>query len=297
MEENKQDKRVSGFLEEDKIFLEDLKQVDVEQNWERFVQSTSIESTLHQNYAYRQKNWFLIRIAAAVILLLLAIGTFYFTGRESAHQIIRASTETQGMDLTLSDGTAISLNRGATISYPEILKRRKREISLEGEAFFQVAPGARSPFIVHTDQWAVKVLGTSFNVKEDQGILEVGVVQGTVLVFEEGKRNQAIRVSAGEKCVCNASTGERHIERVQSENYLYWKTKKLIYRDELLAAVISELESYFGQRIVVTDSLILQNRWTSTHEDQDLSEILEEFCLYFDLKQISENDTIFLERK
>lgn len=298
MKKNNPDKKFTSFLKEDHVFLEDLKKVDVEQNWQRFLKSLSRDSDLPQTYSLYKRKRFYVRIAAAVLLLLLTISTFYVINNQAATQIVRASTESQTMELTLSDGSAIALNHGTALTYPEKLKRRKREVCLDGEAFFQVEHADKIPFYVYMDEWRVKVLGTSFNLKvEDNGNIELGVVQGTVLVFEEGKQDLAIRVPAGERCVINTLTGESHTMVVQSMNYLFWRTKKLIYRDESLSNVIRDLESNFKQKIIVTDPLILQNRWTSTHEGQEINEILGELCLYFNLEQISENDTIFLEMK
>lgn len=298
MEKNNPDTKLTSFLEEDQLFLEDLKRVDVENNWIRFLQSTSGETTLHRTSPFIKRNRILIRMAAAMLLLLLAIGTLYVTGNRPDHQIVRASTQSQLMQLTLSDGTAITLNKESTLIYPEKLNRREREVNLEGEAFFKVEHAEKSPFYIHMGEWTVKVMGTSFNLKANRtGLIEVGVVQGRVLLYEKGKQDQAFTLVAGEKCVCNTATGKSHSAIIHSENYLFWKTKKLIYRDEALANVISELDSQFEQRIIVSDPLLLQNRWNSTHEGQNLNEILDELCLYFNLEHISKNDTIFLQRK
>jgi ferric-dicitrate binding protein FerR (iron transport regulator) len=292
------DIKLNKFLEEDQVFREDLSRVDVEKNWERFLLSTLHGPSPGQTPSLTKRNRFLIRMAAAILLLLLAVSTFYFTDKRPAIQIIQASTDSQKMELRLSDGSAITLNKATKLSYPEKLKRGKREVYLEGEAFFQVEHAENSPFYIHMTDWTVKVLGTSFNLKMDpRGQIQVSVVKGTVLFYEEGKLDQAIRVTAGERCICNMLTGESQSEPILSENYLYWKTQKLIYRDAPLSQVIGELASQFEQTIIVTDPLVSQNKWTSTHEDQDLSEVLEELCVYFDLEQFSANDTIFLLRK
>ena len=295
---NDPDIKLTSFLKEEKIFVEDLKKVDVEKNWERFLKTTSGEKATRRKYSLGKRNKFLVRSAAAIFLAVLGITSFYLASNRSAQQIIKASTDSQLMELTLSDGTAITLNKETILIYPEKQKRRKREVSLEGEAFFQVEHAAKSPFYIHMGEWTVKVVGTSFNLKtDDTGHIEVRVVQGKVLVYEKGNHDQAIKLVAGEEFVRNTVTGEAHKAKIQSENYLYWKTKKLIYRDEPLDKVLSELESQFGQKIIVSDPLLIQNRWNSTHEGQKLSEILDELCLYFNLEYNLKDDTIFLQRK
>ena len=298
MENNDPDKKLSNFLEEEKVFLEDLKKVDVENNWERFLHSTSQEHALDRNKHFIQRKHFFIRIAAAILLLLIAISTLYLTGNGPAHQIVRASTDSRQMELILSDGTSILLNEESTLSYPGKLKRGKREVSLAGEAYFQVERAEKSPFYIYIGKWNVKVVGTSFNVKEDaSGKIEVGVVQGEVLFYEKGKLDRAISLTAGERCVYSPSTGQIQTTNSQSLNYLYWKTKKLTYRDESLSNVFNDLEILFKQKITISDPLILESRWNSIHENQDLHDILDELCLYFDLEYIQKDDTILVQSK
>jgi ferric-dicitrate binding protein FerR (iron transport regulator) len=61
----------------------------------------------------------------------------------------------------LPDGTKVSLNRGSKISYPSTFEGQTREITLQGEAFFDVAHDAQHPFIIHAQGADIKVLGTS----------------------------------------------------------------------------------------------------------------------------------------
>ncbi len=298
MEKIDPDTKLTRFLEEEKVFLEDLKKVDVENNWKRFLQSASRSATIRQTYPFAKRNRFFIRIAAAILILLVAITTLYFTTNLPAHQIIQVSTDSQLMELILSDETAITLNKGTTLTYPEKLNHRKREVSLAGEAYFQVEHAKKSPFYIYIGEWTVKVLGTSFNLREDgSGSIEVDVVKGVVLFYEAGNQDQAIRLTDGKRCAYNPATGEIHTTAIQSANYLFWKTKKLIYRDETLNKVFKELEVLFEQKIIISDPLILQNRWNSIHEGQKLNEILNELCLYFDLEYIQKDNTICVQRK
>jgi ferric-dicitrate binding protein FerR (iron transport regulator) len=156
----------------------------------------------------------------------------------------------------------------------------------------------RSPFYVNIGDMTVKVVGTSFNLKEgEQGRIELWVVQGDVLFYVTGNQDETIRLTAGQRCLFDPQTGKYQTDTIPSNNYLYWKTRRLTYRNESLDSVFQELEVIFKKEIIVSDSLILQNRWNSTHEGQDLNEIVGLICEYFELEYTEKEDTISIQRK
>lgn len=298
MKKNDPNIKLTKFLEEEKGFLDDLKKVDTEKNWKRFLQSAVHEQSKPKNYTIGHKFRLFIRIAAAILFLIAVFTTIYFTASGPSHRITQAKAGPNQMELILSDGSAITLNKGAVLTYPEKLNRRSREVILSGEAYFQVERADKSPFYVNIRDMTVKVVGTSFNLREDPGgRIELGVAQGIVLFYETGGQGDTIRLTGGQKCVFDSVTGEFSTDSARSDNYLYWKTQKLTYRDEPLAAVFKELEVLFRQNIIISDPLILQNRWNSIHENQKLTEILDVICLYFDLEYFTKNDTVYIEKK
>ncbi|MDR1380827.1 MAG: FecR family protein, partial [Tannerella sp.] len=106
---------------------------------------------------------------AATVAMLLVISS-YFSYRHGYRQTNRAIVEIKsplGMQssIVLSDGTKVRLNAGTILSYPAAFTEKKREVTISGEAFFEVAPDKKSPFTVHTDALDVRVLGTEFNVQ------------------------------------------------------------------------------------------------------------------------------------
>jgi ferric-dicitrate binding protein FerR (iron transport regulator) len=106
---------------------------------------------------------------------------------------------------TLADGSIVILKKHSHISYPEGLKGEQRTIRLEGEAFFTVAPDASRPFIVRVDEIAVKVLGTSFNIRGEEGRTVVAVLSGAVAV---SCNDSNLVVTAGKKFIFYRKTGK-----------------------------------------------------------------------------------------
>jgi ferric-dicitrate binding protein FerR (iron transport regulator) len=292
------DIKLNKFLEEEKSYLEDLKKIDLDGNWNRFRQTLSEKSQRVQVVPFSYKYRVLIRSAAAVLLLLVVTTTLYFTTHLPSQHIIQAHAGPGHADISLSDGTDISLKEGAVLHYPEKLKRRTREVTLAGEAFFDVKQAEKSPFFVYVDEMTVRVTGTSFNIREyDSGNVEVAVIEGEVMVYPSGKEDQAVQVTAGNRCIYHTEQQIFESEETDSENFLFWRTGTLTYKDTPLEIVFEELGNYFNKRILVGDSALLKERWNTVHRREQLEEILKELSSYFELECIENNDTILVQRR
>ncbi|MBB5394702.1 FecR family protein [Mucilaginibacter sp. AK015] len=131
------------------------------------------------------KKW----MVAASLVAIAASSAFIYQYRTQVLDVISpiaqhqiATINGQVANLTLADGTKVWLNGGSKLSYPEAFRGDKRQITLTGEAFFEVAHDATKAFIVHTGDIKTQVLGTSFNVKaypEDK-FVKVDVATGKV---------------------------------------------------------------------------------------------------------------------
>jgi len=133
---------------------------------------------------------------AAAILLVSAATLFYY--QRLPHRMAsrlaenhQTSTAPTGklLNVRLEDGSEILLNAGSTVSYPKQFAGDIREVYLEGEAFFHIAPDAAKPFIVKTGKMDIRVLGTSFNVRAHPNMdqAKVTVATGKVSVEANGK--------------------------------------------------------------------------------------------------------------
>jgi transmembrane sensor len=165
----------------------------------------------------------LLRIAAVLIpILFLAWLYFWQSGKNRQMELITSVSVLQD---TLPDGTLITLNSGSKLNYPEKFKGSKREVSLEGEAYFDVTPDKEKPFIIHSGDANIRVLGTSFNVNayENKDEVEVFVKEGRVLLYGYDKSSgdtNSVVLAAGEKGFFNKLTQDtgRKSERAFLEN-------------------------------------------------------------------------------
>lgn len=138
----------------------------------------------------------LVQWAAAVLLLCVSAVSFYhfYTSASNGLPFIQeyqTSTAPVGklLKVQLGDGSEVVLNAGSSVTYPKHFANDIREVRLEGEAFFDVAPDASKPFVVRAGKMDVRVIGTSFNVRAhpDMDNAKVTVATGKVSVEAEGK--------------------------------------------------------------------------------------------------------------
>ncbi len=165
------------------------------------------------------------KIAAAVVLLIATVSVGYFVfNKVTENTVITASnTITKGKKVLLADGSVVWLNKNATLSYPKKFKNNRREVTLSGEAFFEIAKDKNRPFTVQMKTTNVTVLGTSFNIKEDSLQTLVSVKTGKVRV-KATKLNKSVVITPNE--TAKVSTDGLQYFKTKNKNYLAWKTGK-----------------------------------------------------------------------
>ncbi|GAA4314191.1 hypothetical protein GCM10023149_10270 [Mucilaginibacter gynuensis] len=165
------------------------------------------------------------------------------------------------INITLGDGTKIWLNGGTKLKYPEIFRGDKREVSLEGEAFFDVKHDADMPFTVRTGALTTHVLGTSFNVKAyaDDNETKVDVFSGKVGVMPSAGNAaifNTIYLQPTEEVLYNKRT--RAIVKttgVDISSLAGWRDGELIFKKSPIGEVVSVLRRKFNVNIKADQNL------------------------------------------
>lgn len=150
-------------------------------------------------------------------------------------------------DITFSDGTRMYVNAGTRVFYPAVFQKEKREIIVEGEVYLDVAKDPSRPFIVKTNGFDVKVLGTQFNVcayKEDASA-SVVLVNGRVEV-NSGKNNKSV-LSPNQMIEINDKGTD--IKEVDVFEYICWKDNMMMLNDRKVGETLDRLSRYYGRNI------------------------------------------------
>lgn len=171
----------------------------------------------------------------------------------------------QMSQIKLSDGTKIWLNSGTTLRYPERFAENSRSVSIEGEAYFEVAKMAQKPFTVNTTEMNIEVLGTSFNLssyKED-ATTKVTLVEGKVAVRDNTGKTIA-QLIPGQMAVKNKKNNTLDISNVETSFYAAWIAGKIYFDDEPLDQIAVKLERWFNVEITFADEKLKSHKFTGT---------------------------------
>lgn len=174
--------------------------------------------------------------------------------------------------LVLSDGTEVWLNATSRLRFPFTFSGDKREVYLEGEAFFTVAKNATQPFIVHTEKSDIQVLGTTFNVSAyKDAVMRTSLVSGAV-VSKTGKTEVILK--PGEEAVL---AGEKFdVRKFDEDEVLAWMRGIYIFHNTSLQDIGGVIGRWYGVKVVFDNPEIAGKKFTGGLEKlQHLDYFLE----------------------
>ncbi|TLV03769.1 FecR family protein [Dyadobacter luticola] len=251
--------------------------VDENAAWDRFrkrVQTSreDFESGTRVVPLHPKKSFGIVRIAAMVALTALVGWLAYqFNFKHSGSEMVVIQSGTKTLVDTLPDGSVVTLNKKSTLSYPSQFNGDKREVTLTGEGFFEVTPNKEKPFIISVNDVTVRVVGTSFNVKDNSRETEVIVETGLV---EVAKDHQKIKVKPMEKATVHHAAGDFSKEETSEEFHKYYRTGRLICDNTPLWRLVEILNESFGKEIVIENKQKRNLTINTTFEQDSLESIL-----------------------
>jgi transmembrane sensor len=242
---------------------------------------------------------------AAILVLALLVGTAgYYFGLKNQLQHVYSeviSAENQVVnEYILPDGSVVALNSNSKLQFPKKFKNNIREVTITGEAFFDVQPDPEKPFIINAGKAQVKVLGTSFNISAypENETVEVVVETGTVQVVSTEKlstpETSEILLNPGEKGILLNSLRKLEKGLNSDPNYLAWKTHNLVFNNIPLADVINRLNKTYHTEIKLKDETLQHLVLTAQFEKKSVEFILNVVQLTFGLELEQENDIYIL---
>lgn len=269
-----------------KIREEALQETSLSEAEEKLFRS-EIDHILHTQTRkpLRQRLSKVASIAASIIVILgILYGSYKYISFSNIQKITYANVATsigETKTIVLPDGSEVILNSCSKISYPEKFTGDQRLIDLVGEAYFQVARDENMPFIVKTDKFDVKVLGTQFNVKAylESEILSVSVQSGKVQV---DMPDAMMRLVADEKVLINSYTNAYSKDK-EEHGIAVWRSGKLQFNRTPIREVVKELERIYNYKIDFKPDQIFDNLITGEHSSKDLESVLKSIELITDI--------------
>jgi len=267
---------------------------DVDEAWEAFKERAGINEETKSAVVSRQKvvssrqsavgsqqsnipraiPMYNILLRVAAVLIILAFPAFHLYKYLQQPAIKEFAAGTGRAETLLPDGSHVMLNSGAVIKYPERFKGKKRAVSLDGEAYFDVAHNASKPFIIATDGIRVEVKGTSFyiNTHSWSGDFELVLTSGKVELYFENQPGQARVLNPGEKAIVHGN--QIIISTNTDANYMAWKTHKISFNNEPLNSVAATLSKVYQANVRLGNTSLAGCRLTATFDNQSLESVL-----------------------
>ena len=239
---------------------------------------------------------------AAVMLILIISGALGWTlfgiqnqnlKSQISNNQIRDIVVTTGMGehsrVSLPDGTALTLNAQTTVRYN--LSDGKRQVSIDGEAFFEVARDPEHPFVVSANGMTVTCLGTSFDVRNysDESTASVVLRDGKVRV---NARDADLTMEPGSRVLMDRQTLALSKHTVTPSDYTAWLNGEIKFNNQTLEEIAAELSRNYNIDLVITSDELKQERFNGYLGRSSLRNILDVLCLASDMSYHVDNDTM-----
>ncbi len=268
------------FLEKEKLFSRDL--------WDK-------KRKNHFSFAFR-----LVAVLVPFFILMLS---FWLLNANidllgNADMKVITTQKKESRHLVFQDGTEVFLLPETTLTFPEKFGIRRRNVSLNGEAFFRVAKNPCRPFIVNMKKTSIEVLGTSFLVKSYDGDSNINILleEGSI-DFKIGEDKHHI-LEAGQELEYSKVTDKiAVIERKSDENYNKWKFNSIVFNNSELRVVLKTLYRWYDKRFVIEDKEVEKYSYTTTFHKTSLSDVLKELEEVSPIKFSYRSDTIFVSKR
>jgi ferric-dicitrate binding protein FerR (iron transport regulator) len=199
--------------------------------------------------------------------------------------------------IKLPDGTIVRLNTDSRLTYLNFTAGKNREVTLIGEAYFDVAHDSSRPFIIHTGKINIKVLGTSFNVRNypQDKELETSLIKGKIEVSLDSRPEDIITLKPTEKLIIakeqdELSTATKVTNNIDNKvvltsiTYLRhdslvaetsWLNDKMVFVNQPLDKIAIELERKYAITINFKDEKVKKYRYTGVFENVSLEKVFQ----------------------
>ena len=271
---------------------------DVDSNWNQMkarIQSEGVAPVIKMV----SQNVLMMWKSAAVIAILLAttfIGLFIHNNLISDDRIVKfVAPKGEKSKVILADGTLVWLNSGSELSYYIDKNSSQRKVSLNGEGYFDVFKDKKHPFIVHTRDFDIKVLGTKFNVSayDDDLINETTLQEGSISILNNISGKES-KVKPGEQAIFDQKSNKIKIGKVRVEDYVSWIDSKLRFDNSSFSELVKKLERWYDIKIILDDELLYKERYTMTVKTESLREVLEMIKITTPIKYKIEEEKVFI---
>ncbi|WP_373522254.1 FecR family protein [Aquiflexum sp.] len=220
---------------------------------------------------------------AAILVLALAMYLPNFLHKNEASEglksdqvlwVEKSTAQGEKLIITLPDGSKVWLNSGSKLEFPEKFSETERNMSISGEAYFEVKKDSLRPFRVESDGIVTTALGTSFNINtKDNSLLKISLMTGKVSVDKKMK-SEEILLNPGQEFQFNKQQNDQWVKDFSPEKVLAWKEGKIIFENASLSQVVETLEDWYGVKFNLTNAEKVNWNFSGEYQNQILDNLL-----------------------
>jgi ferric-dicitrate binding protein FerR (iron transport regulator) len=250
---------------------------------------------------FLRRSW--MQMAAAAVLIIIAGAVLYV----SLSHISRKKQQAQAVPvpatgtplirhITLPDGSIVMLQPNSTLDFPATFSGATREVTLQGEAFFDVVHLAAQPFIIHSGKIKTTVLGTAFNIKAwpQEKEITITVTRGKVKV--ENETHLLGIITPNQQISFNSQNESSKQLTVDTATIISWKKSTYAMDNLTLDEAITEIQVRYGIIILVKGEPAGDCRFTASFkQDESLDYVLNVICKIYNASWKKENGTIIID--
>jgi len=257
-------------------------------------------------FSLHRRNWpgYTMKAAAAALVMITAslfsIAHEEYVAEQIAEhaQVIFQTGDEENRNITLGDGTKIRLNSNSEITVSAGFMKGERELTLTGEAFFDVEHNPDQPFIIHANESSIEVLGTAFNVKsiKNQKSVQVAVVEGRV-AFRGAKNGVdseelSVTLSRNQYGYLDLENRVLNVDDFAVENYLAWKSGRLAFNELTMRQVCMQLNRIYSIECSFSVNEIEELKLTANFSNESLEKTLEVISMSLELEYEMQDEIV-----
>lgn len=212
-----------------------------------------------------------MKVAATVAIVLSVVGIWEYTKETADKQAMNVIYTPPGknVNIVLPDGSNVWLNARTKMEYPSSFEKGKREIRLDGEAYFEVSHDKKQPFIVHTKEYNIEVLGTKFNVEsysfQDRTI--TSLMEGAVKLTSLENDMQSFLLKPSH--MAYIQNGKFHSEEIKDYGIYRWKEGLICFDNISFPDLMKKFEQHFDVKIIIENEKVKKYLCTGKFRQSD----------------------------
>ena len=216
--------------------------------------------------------------AAAAVMVGVICGSWFMGGLRvenrlvaEAHPVVISTPRGVKSDVILPDGSRVRLNGGTRIVYLTLFGDQRR-VEVDGEAYFEVEHDRRAPFVVSTNGLDIEVLGTRFNIRNDDSDHRITTVllEGAVKAYASGDEKAAVRLRPSQQLVFDTRTGAMRLtDEPSADRSINWIDGRFCFEHDTFGEIVAELKRYYNVDIRFMDNRLRDMRFSGNFRVED----------------------------